>query len=209
MAGAYVCPSFATADTLMGHESAGKVGGAGLVILDRDGVINEDSEGYIKSPDEFVPIPGSLSAIARLNHAGYRVVVVSNQSGIARGLFSVETLHRIHDKLHRLLASVGGKVDAIVYCPHGPEENCSCRKPAPGMLRDVAARLGVSLAGVPAVGDAARDLEAARAVGAEPVLVRTGKGERTLAALGEAPAVPVYADLASFVDAWLTGPAEE
>lgn len=187
----------------MGRDAPSSSARSKLVILDRDGVVNEDSEEYIKSPDEFVPIPGSLTAIARLNHAGYRVVIASNQSGIARGLFSVETLHRIHDKLHRLLATVGGKVDAIVYCPHGPDEGCGCRKPAPGMLQDIALRLGVSLRGVPVVGDAARDLEAARAVDAVPVLVRTGKGEGTLDQLGQTPGVAVYSDLAAFVEAWL------
>src|SRR5690606_15356620 len=128
-----------------------------LVILDRDGVINEDSDAYIKSPDEWIPIPGSLEAIARLNRAEYRVVVASNQSGLARGLFDADTLSRIHEKMHRALADVGGAVDAVFFCPHGPDDECDCRKPRPGLLQDIARRLNVSLRGVPAVGDSLRD----------------------------------------------------
>lgn len=172
-----------------------------LIILDRDGVINEDSDDYIKTPEEFHPIPGSLEAITRLNQAGYRVVVATNQSGVARGYFTLDTLNRIHAKLQRALAAVGGHLDAIVYCAHGPDEGCTCRKPQPGMLVEIAARLGTTLSGVPAVGDSLRDIEAARAAGATPILVRTGKGEGTLK--DEVPAlsdVPVYADLATVVD---------
>ena len=174
-----------------------------MVILDRDGVINEDSDAYIKSPEEFVPIPGSLEAIARLNRADYQVIVTTNQSGIARGYYDLETLDRIHQRLGRLLAEVGGHVDAILYCPHGPEDDCGCRKPAPGLLEQVAARLGHPLAGVPVIGDARRDVEAARAVGAAPMLARTGKGERTLAEPAGLEGVPVYHDLAAAVDALL------
>ncbi len=171
-----------------------------LIILDRDGVINEDSDAYIKSADEFMPLPGSIEAIVRLNQAGYRVVIASNQSGIGRGLFDYAALERIHAKLHRLLAEQGGHVEAIFFCPHAPDEGCRCRKPAPGMLEDIAERLGVDLTGVPAVGDALRDLQAARAVGAVPYLVRTGKGARTLAA-GEGLAdVAVFADLHALVE---------
>lgn len=179
-----------------------------LVILDRDGVINEDSDEYIKSPEECTPIPGSLEAIARLNQAGYRVVVATNQSGIARGLFDLDTLHRIHDKLHRRLAVVGGEIEAILFCPHGPEDACGCRKPEPGLLNELAARLQVSLEGVPAVGDSLRDLQAARAVGALPILVRTGKGERTLAKGEGLDGVRVYADLSAVVDALLRDPTQ-
>jgi len=176
---------------------------ARLIILDRDGVINEDSDEYIKSPEEFVALPGSLEAIARLNQAGYRVLIATNQSGIARGLYDLDTLHRIHEKLHRLLAEVGGTVDAIFFCPHGPDDNCECRKPKPGLLRDIAARLQVSLEGVAAIGDSLRDLQAAQAVGARPLLVRTGKGERTLARGEGLDGVPVHADLAAAVEAVL------
>jgi len=174
-----------------------------LIILDRDGVINEDSDEYIKSPEEFVPLPGSLEAIARLNQAGYRVAVATNQSGIARGLYDLDTLHRIHEKLHRLLGEVGATVEAIFFCPHGPEDNCDCRKPRPGLFQDIAARLQISLEGVPTVGDSLRDLQAAQAVGARALLVRTGKGERTLAEEEGLDGVDVYADLAAAVEAVL------
>ena len=151
-----------------------------LVVLDRDGTINQDSEQFIKSPDEWRPIPGSLEAIARLNHAGYRVVVATNQSGIGRGLFEMGTLNAIHEKMHRALAHVGGRIDAIFYCPHTADASCDCRKPRPGLLREVARRFSVDLTGIPVIGDGLRDLEAAEAVGAQPMLVLTGKGERTL-----------------------------
>jgi D-glycero-D-manno-heptose 1,7-bisphosphate phosphatase len=175
-----------------------------LIVLDRDGVINQDSDEYIKSPEEFIPIPGSLEAIARLTQAGWRVVVATNQSGVARGYYDLATLQRIHDKLHRLLAGLGGQIEAIFYCPHGPDDNCDCRKPKSGLFRDIEARLQVSLHGVPAVGDSLRDLEAAIAVGATPILVRTGKGERTLAKGKGLEGVPVFPDLAAAVDSLLT-----
>ena len=174
-----------------------------LIILDRDGVINEDSDAYIKSPEEWRPIPGSLEAIARLNRAGYRVVVASNQSGLARGLFDMDALLAIHEKLHRSLAAAGGAVDAIFFCPHGPDDHCACRKPKPGLLLDIAARLQVSLTGVPVVGDALRDLQAAQAVGARPILVRSGKGARTEARAEGLAGVPVFDDLAAAVDVLL------
>ncbi|MDD3518917.1 MAG: D-glycero-beta-D-manno-heptose 1,7-bisphosphate 7-phosphatase [Chromatiales bacterium] len=171
-----------------------------LVILDRDGVINEDSPDYIRSPAEWKPIPGSLEAIARLNQAGWQVVIASNQSGIARGHFDVETLHAMHQKMQRLLEPMGGHVDAIFFCPHGPDDGCACRKPKPGLFHDIATRLHVDLLGVPAVGDSLRDIEAAAAVGAHGVLVRTGKGAATVAK-GKVPeGTPVFDDLASFVD---------
>ena len=174
-----------------------------LIVLDRDGVINHDSDAYIKTPEEWHPIPGSLEAIACLNHAGYRVVVATNQSGLARGLLSVEMLHRIHARMHGELAAHGGYVEAIFVCPHHPDDGCGCRKPEAGLLRDIAARLRTPLEGVPMVGDALRDLEAARRIGARPVLVRTGKGEATAAALGEAADVSIYPDLAGFTEALL------
>ena len=174
-----------------------------LVILDRDGVINEDSDAYIKSPAEWVPIPGSLEAIARLNHAGFRVVVATNQSGIARGLFDMEALDGIHQRLHSELARVGGQLDGIYFCPHAPDDHCRCRKPESGLFEEIAARTRTPLDGVPAVGDSLRDLVAARAVGARPILVRTGKGRGAEDQLPEEWNVPVYDDLAAVVNALL------
>ncbi len=174
-----------------------------LIILDRDGVINFDSDEYIKSPDEWVPIPRSLESIARLNRADYTVVVASNQSGIGRGLFDLSTLQQIHEKMAHELARAGGKIDAIFFCPHTPDDHCACRKPEPGLLLDVAKKFACDLTGVPAVGDSLRDIEAAQAVGARPVLVRTGKGDEVVKS-GKLPAgVAVYDDLAAFVDALL------
>jgi D-glycero-D-manno-heptose 1,7-bisphosphate phosphatase len=150
-----------------------------LVILDRDGVINFDSDQYIKRPEEWKPIPGSLDAIARLNHAGYRVVVASNQSGVGRGLFDMATLIAINDKMYRALGQLGGRIDALFYCPHAAESQCACRKPKPGMFLDIAQRFNTDLRGVPAIGDSLRDLQAASTAGATPVLVLTGKGRKT------------------------------
>ena len=150
-----------------------------LAIIDRDGVINYDSDQYIKTPAEWKPIPQSLEAIARLNHAGYRVVVATNQSGVGRGLFDMSTLNAIHDKMYRALAHVGGRIDALFFCPHIDESNCDCRKPKPGMLLDIAKRFNVYLKNVPFIGDSLKDLQAAQAVGAKHILVRTGKGEKT------------------------------
>ena len=176
-----------------------------LVILDRDGVINEDSDDYIKSADEWIPIEGSLEAIARLNQAGILVAVASNQSGLGRGLFSPEDLNQMHAKFQRLLARLGGHVDAIFFCPHTPGAGCECRKPAPGLLRSVSLRFGLPLNSVPFIGDTRSDVEAARAARATPVLVRTGKGVRTLADNPELASLPCYADLAEAVDALLDG----
>lgn len=170
-----------------------------LVILDRDGVINQDSDQFIKNTTEWKPIPGSLEAIARLNHAGYRVVVASNQSGIGRGLLDMGALNAINDKMYRSLAHVGGRIDALFYCPHAAEANCDCRKPKPGMFTDIAQRFNVDLAGVPSVGDSLRDLQAAAEAGAQPMLVLTGKGEKTRSGGGLPPGTPVYADLAEAV----------
>ncbi|MFN3750616.1 MAG: D-glycero-beta-D-manno-heptose 1,7-bisphosphate 7-phosphatase [Thiobacillus sp.] len=171
-----------------------------LIILDRDGVINFDSAQFIKSPDEWKPIPGSLEAIARLTHEGWRVVVATNQSGLARGLFEMATLNAIHAKMHRAVAQAGGRIEAVFYCPHAADMDCSCRKPRPGLFDEIAARYGRDLAGVPAVGDSLRDLQAAASVGARPLLVRTGKGEKTLAAGGLPVDTPVFADLADAVE---------
>ena len=176
-----------------------------LIILDRDGVVNRDSDQYIKSPDEWRPIPGSLEAIARLNHAGYRVVIATNQSGIGRGLFEASTLVAIHEKMHKALAQVGGRIDAIFYCPHSGDSQCDCRKPKTGMLKEIGVRFGVDLAGVPCIGDSLRDLSAAEAVGAQPILVLTGKGEKTLRE-GEYPQnTVIFPDLAFAASALLAG----
>ncbi len=176
-----------------------------LIILDRDGVINHDSDAYIKSPDEWIPIPGSLDAIARLHQEGYQIVVATNQSGVARGMFDMDMLNRIHLKMLDAVRHKGGEIHAIFLCPHGPQDNCRCRKPAPGLFEDIAERLKVNLAGVYAVGDSGRDLIAARAVNALPVLLRTGKGARTLEKGEHLEGVPVFEDLAAFVDHLLAG----
>lgn len=174
-----------------------------LIILDRDGVINHDSAGFIKSPDEWVPIPGSLEGIARLHRAGYTIVVASNQSGVGRGLFDLNTLRKIHEKMQQEVARAGGKLDAIFFCPHAPEDGCDCRKPKPGLLLEIAKEFHHDLKNVPAVGDSLRDIESAQAVGAQPALVRTGKGDEVVKS-GKLPAgVAVYDDLAAFVDALL------
>ncbi|SDX15701.1 D-glycero-beta-D-manno-heptose 1,7-bisphosphate 7-phosphatase [Thiocapsa roseopersicina] len=177
-----------------------------VVILDRDGVINEDTEHFIKSIDEWIPLPGSIDAIVRLSHAGYRVAVATNQSGLARGLLTPADLDSMHRKLRDLLAEQGGRIEMIVYCPHGPDDGCGCRKPKPGMLEEIGRRLSVNLAGVPFVGDSLGDIVAARAAGADPWMVCTGKGEDTLASGSpDLAGVPVYADLASVADALLHG----
>jgi D-glycero-D-manno-heptose 1,7-bisphosphate phosphatase len=169
-----------------------------LVILDRDGVINEDSPDFVKSAAEWIPLPGSLEAIAALNRSGYTVAVASNQSGLARGYFDREALEAMHDKFRRLLDDAEGRVDRIEICPHGPDGGCDCRKPAPGMIRRLIDHYGVDADSVVVVGDSLRDLEAAAAAGARPVLVRTGNGTTTEA---ELPATlrttPVFDDLAA------------
>jgi D-glycero-D-manno-heptose 1,7-bisphosphate phosphatase len=167
-----------------------------LVILDRDGVINYDSTQFIKKPEEWKPIPGSLEAIALLNQSGFRVALATNQSGIGRGLFDMATLNAIHDKMHRALAQFGGRIDALFYCPHTADSNCSCRKPKPGMLEEIGRRFATSLDGMPSVGDSLRDLQASVAVGAQPILVRTGKGEKTLAEDGVPQNTWICANLA-------------
>lgn len=171
-----------------------------LVILDRDGTINHDSDQYIKSPEEFRPIKGSLEAIARLTQADYRIVVATNQSGIARGLFDTHTLLAIHERLQRAALQVGGRIDAFFFCPHAADSGCKCRKPAPGMLLEIATRFNVSLKDVYMVGDSRRDVEAAAAAGAKPVLVLTGKGKATREE-GRLPAgTEVFEDLAGFAE---------
>ena len=171
------------------------------IILDRDGVINADSDAYIKSLDEWRPLPGAIDAMARLYHAGYRLAVITNQSGLARGLFQRSDLEAMHQRLAELLDAQGARIDALYFCPHGPDDGCDCRKPAPGMFLRLASEHGVDLSATWALGDAYRDIQAAEAAGARPALVRTGKGERTLAAHPELPEqIPVFASLADFAD---------
>ena len=185
-----------------------------LVILDRDGVINHDSDDYIKSPDEWHPLPGSLEAIARLCRADYTVVVATNQAGVGRGLFSLEMLTRIHRKMASSIRDKGGRLDSVFFCPHSPADQCGCRKPKPGMLLEISDRLSIGLSGVPVVGDSLRDLEAAAAAGAMPVMVKTGRGRLTQEKLSQGELshtlgqTPVYADLAAFTDAVLDGSLE-
>lgn len=174
-----------------------------LVILDRDGVINYDSPSHIKSPEEWKPIPGSLEAIARLSQADFRVAVATNQSGVGRGLFEMATLNAIHDRMHRAVGLAGGRIDAVFYCPHAQEANCTCRKPKPGLLEDIARRFNTPLKDVPCIGDSLRDLEAAAAVGARPILVLTGKGAATQHDGGLPAHTRVYADLAAAVTTFI------
>jgi len=171
-----------------------------LIILDRDGVINFDSDQFIKSPDEWRPIPGSLEAISQLTQWGYRVVVATNQSGVGRGLFEMDTLNAIHDKMAKAVSLAGGRIDAVFFCPHAADSTCDCRKPKSGMLREIAQRYNVDLKGVPLVGDSLRDLQAAVAVGAQPVLVLTGKGEKTRVHPDLPPDTLIFADLAAAIE---------
>jgi len=168
-----------------------------LIILDRDGVINEDSDDYIKSPEEFIPIPGSFEAITRLCHADYKVVIATNQSGLARGYYDLDILNAIHAKMFRLLGIHGGKIEAVFFCPHGPDDNCSCRKPQTGLLDDIAKRYETTLTNIPFIGDSISDIKAALASGASPYLVKTGKGRRTIknATDNELDNIPIYNDL--------------
>ncbi|KQP48650.1 D-glycero-beta-D-manno-heptose 1,7-bisphosphate 7-phosphatase [Pseudorhodoferax sp. Leaf274] len=178
-----------------------------LVILDRDGTINVDSDEFVKSPDEWQPLPGALEAIARLNHAGWHVVVATNQSGLGRGLFDVVSLNAIHTKMHKALAALGGRIDAVFYCPHTPDNHCACRKPQPGLFQQIGERLGVDLKDVPTAGDSARDLQAGVAAGCEPHLVLTGKSA-AWRDQGTPPPLPVdfpantivHLDLAAFAE---------
>ena len=169
-----------------------------LIVLDRDGVINFDSDRFIKTPEEWRPVPGSLEAITALNQRGYRVVVATNQSGIGRGLLDMAAFNAINDKMTRSLAQVGGRIDAVFYCPHAADAHCDCRKPKAGMLREIGRRFNSDLKDVPAVGDALRDLQAAQEVGARPVLVTTGKGRLTLKEGDLPPDTLVFDDLAAF-----------
>ena len=176
-----------------------------LVILDRDGVINLDSATFIKNPNEWIPIPGSLEAIAQLNQHGYRVAVATNQSGIARGYFDMATLNAIHDKMHKALAQVGGRIDAVFYCPHAADDHCQCRKPNTGMIEEIGRRFNIELTKVPGVGDALRDLQAFDKAGCQPYLVRTGKGEETYNLADVPMNTIVVADLAAAVQDIIAG----
>lgn len=176
-----------------------RMGTRGLLVLDRDGVINRDSPDFVKSPREWLPLPGSIDAVARLSRAGYTVTVASNQSGLARGLFDRSALRAMHRKLRKLVEAEGGRVDRIVVCPHGPDDGCNCRKPLPGLLNRLAHHYATSLGGVPVVGDSLRDLRAAMSAGAKPVLVRTGNGMKTARNLpSDLRDVSTYDDLAAF-----------
>lgn len=179
-----------------------------LIILDRDGVINEDRAKGVRKAEQWEPIPGSLEAIARLTQAGYQLAVATNQSGIARGLLDLDTLYAIHRKMHESIVAAGGHIDVIVFCPHSDANECQCRKPLPGMLYTIGERLNVDLHSVHLVGDSLRDLQAAMAAGAMPVLVKTGKGEQTLELNKGLDHIPAYDDLAAFVDHLLEEPSE-
>lgn len=181
-----------------------------LIVLDRDGVINHESPDFIKTPEEWKPIKGSLEAIARLSQEGYNVAVLTNQSGVGRGLLSADILGQIHVRMIDYVQQRGGKIESVFFCPHHPDENCDCRKPKTGLYDDLSTRLKISLNGVYSVGDSLRDLQAAQSAGATPVLVRTGNGRKTLQSIKESAneslsSVPVFPDLAKFVDALLLG----
>jgi D-glycero-D-manno-heptose 1,7-bisphosphate phosphatase len=175
-----------------------------LVILDRDGTINRASDEFVKSPEEWEPLPGALEAIGRLNHAGYHVVLATNQSGLGRGLFDMAALNSVHARMVKALAPYGGRIDAVFYCPHAPDEGCHCRKPEPGLLEQIAERYGVDLRGVPYIGDSLRDMQAAAAAGCAPHLVCTGRHSDLQGQNGLPPEFPadtrVHADLAACVD---------
>lgn len=174
-----------------------------LVILDRDGTINRASDEFVKSPEEWQPLPGALAAISRLNHAGFHVVLATNQSGLGRGLFDMAALNAVHAHMIKSLAAVGGRIDAIFYCPHAPDEGCACRKPAPGLLQQIEERYGVSLKGVPYVGDSLRDMQAAHTAQCVPHLVLTGRHANVQGQIlppGFPSSTHVHADLSAFVD---------
>lgn len=164
------------------------------VLLDRDGVINVDSDEFIKSPQEWQPIPGSLEAISLLNNNGFKVVVISNQSGVARGLFDLATLEKIHSKMRQLASDNGTGIEAIYFCPHGPNDDCPCRKPKSGLFKQFAQEYDIELDNIPYIGDSLKDVQAAQAVAARPMLVKTGKGIKTIADNPELN-IPVFENL--------------
>ena len=178
-----------------------------LVILDRDGTINEDRDDYVKSPDEWVPLPGALEAISRLNHAGWHTVLATNQSGLGRGLFDMASLNAIQLKMNQALALQGGRIDAVFFCPHAPADGCDCRKPLPGLMQQIGERFGVTLDNTPMVGDNLRDMQAGAAAGCPTHLVLTGKsagveGKPLADLLDQVPGTQVHTDLSAFAD-WL------
>ena len=175
------------------------------IILGLDGVINERSDQYIKSAEEWVPIPGSLEAIARLNHAGYHVAVISNQPGISEGQLDIMDLNAIHNKMYKMLTKLGGNVDLVSFCPHTDKDGCDCKMPLPALYNDIANRWGITLKGIHVVSDNREDLEAAIAVGGRPVLVRTGQGDKTLSKLSGLGEVSIYDNLKQAADALLAG----
>jgi D-glycero-D-manno-heptose 1,7-bisphosphate phosphatase len=170
-----------------------------LIVLDRDGVINYDSDDYVKSVDEWIPLPGSIEALAKLTKAGFKIAIATNQSGISRGYFSVKTLDAMHQKMMVLANEAGAKIDHIAYCPHGPDDKCDCRKPLPGLIHQIEAALNINAKGCYMVGDSLRDLQAGNAAGLIPALVLTGKGERTLAKNSGLENASIHADLNAFV----------
>jgi D-glycero-D-manno-heptose 1,7-bisphosphate phosphatase len=177
-----------------------------LIILDRDGTINEDRDDFVKSPEEWVPLPGALEAIARLNHAGWHTVLATNQSGLGRGLFDMAMLNAMHARMNQMLAKHGGRIDAVFFCPHAPEDQCECRKPLPGLMTQIGERYGVDLKEVPLVGDSLRDLQAGQLAGCPTHLVRTGKAgqladKELTELLRQVPGTQVHADLGAFADA--------
>ena len=171
-----------------------------LIILDRDGVINEDSDAFIKTPDEWIPLPGSLDAIARLTKAGYTIVVATNQSGLGRGYFDILTLNAIHQKMQNAVKAAGGQIEAIFFCPHTASDNCDCRKPRQGMFSTISERFDTPLEDVPSVGDSLRDLQAAFLAGCTPILVLSGKGKKTLENGGLPPKTIIFDDLSAVAD---------
>lgn len=185
-----------------------------LVVLDRDGTLSPDPEDFVRAPEDWVPLPGALEAVARLNHGGWRVVLASNQSGLGRGLFDVATLNAVHARMHKLLAAAGGRIEAVFFCPHAPEDDCACRKPAPGLFLDIARRMGVPPAQIVAAGDSVRDVQAAAAAGCQAHLICTGQ---SLPVPGDGAALPpgvplgtqVHADLSAFVDVVLARDAQK
>ena len=180
-----------------------------LIILGRDGILNRFREDHVKAAQEWEPLPGALEAVARLNHAGWHVVVATNQAGIGRGVVDMASVNAVHQHMMKLLAARGGRIDAVFFCPHAPEDHCDCRKPLPGMMREIGERYGVELPAVPMVADTLRDLEAAAAAGCQPHLVRTGRAamvhEAELLQWQQAvPGTQIHDDLSAFAD-WLLG----
>jgi D-glycero-D-manno-heptose 1,7-bisphosphate phosphatase len=176
-----------------------------LVILGRDGILNEYREGHVTAPEEWVPVPGALAAVARLHHAGWHVVVATNQSGIGRGMIDMAAVNAVHAHLNQLLMVEGGRIDAVFFCPHTPEDGCACRKPKPGMMLEIGRRYGVDLAQVPMAADTLRDLIAAQAAGCEPHLVLSGRAanigdDQLHHMLAQVPGARVHADLAAFAE---------